>query len=176
MSIFKLAAEIKMIAKELEAAKPKQVYLEDKKEESDDTPELSQYRSSLNNFSKHKDLATYLDVFGILMDKGLLNRRTSRNILVKQIQQKIDEITKAQKDSDKPIEPKIDVASIVAFLRKFDKRSDFKDYKRHPSYRLLKEILNYIVVNRAIAGNIFKRPGKFYQLFSAQKEKQQTQD
>jgi hypothetical protein len=176
MSIFKLAAEIKLIAKELEAAKPKQVYLKDKKQDTDDSPELSQYRTSLNNFARHKDLAPYLDVLAILMDKGLLNRKISRNILVKQIQQKIDEVTKAQKDTDKPIEPKMDVNSIIAFLRKFDRRADFKDYKKHPSYRLLKEILNYIVVNRAISANIFKRPGKFYQLFSAQKEKQQTQE
>lgn len=184
--ILKFANEIRLAAKELEIEAAKQdIYLGDK---DDDNSELSQYRMFLTRLSTKPDLVPYLEFFDELMK---LNLKTSiiRNTVVNNIQKKIDNITEIQK-AKKNTKPSIvndsvsneplnnsSINNIMTFLKKFENKKEFKDFKKHPVYKLIKEILNYLVVKGVFQfGLLLTKPNRFKQTFSAQKEKQQLQN
>jgi ERCC4-related helicase len=174
--MLEFAQEIREAAKELEMeAKKKKIYIGD---EDEDSPELSEYRQHLKGFiQNHKDLVPYLDFFKILMNVNLLNKQgIVRNSLVNVLQKRIDEIRDEAKDEKGDMKSKhIDLPNqIVDFMRKFDKKEGFKNLKKHPAYKLLKEILNYLIVRGTTQfGRLFVQPGNFHNTFLTQKEKQQ---
>jgi hypothetical protein len=173
--ILQFAQEIRKAAEELEMeAKKKKIYISD---EDEDSPELSEYRQHLKGFiQNHKDLVPYLEFFKILMNVNLLNKQgIVRNSLVNVIQKKIDEIRDEIKDGKVTKAKHVDLPNqIVDFMRKFDKKEGFKNLKKHPAYKLLKEILNYLVVRGTTQfGRLFVQPGNFHNTFLTQKEKQQ---
>lgn len=174
--ILKLADEVREAAKELEVeAKKKHVYIKDNEDE--DSPELSEYRQHLKGFiQNHKHLVPYLDSLKVLMNVNLLNRQgIVRNQLVNSIQNKIDEIRGQIKKEQTPAVKHEDLPNqVVEFLRKFDKKEGFKNLKKHPAYKLFKEILNYLTVRGTTQfGRLFIQPGNFHNTFLTQKEKQQ---
>jgi len=173
--MLKYAYEIREAAKELEMeAAKKKIYLEDVEE--DDTPELTQYRQALKSFVQaHENYIPYLDFFKVLMNINLMSKQSiARNQLVNHIQSEIDKIRRELKESDvKPSKHTNLPVQVSDFLRKFDKKQQFKDLKKHPAYKLFKEILNYLVVrgNTQFA-RLFVQPGNFHNTFLSQKEKQ----
>lgn len=177
--ILEFAEEIREAAKDLEieveAAKKKKIYLEDK--DNEDSPQLSEYRQSLKGFiQNHKDLVPYLDFFNILMNTNLLNRQgVVRNQLVNEIQKHVDKTRKELKSEKKTPSSRIDWPNkVVEFLRKFDKKEGFENLKKHPAYKLFKEILNYLTARGTTQfGRLFVQPGNFHNTFLTQKEKQQ---
>jgi hypothetical protein len=96
--------------------------------------------------------------------------------LVNVIQKKIDEVRDELKHEKAPAAKHEDLPNqVVEFLRKFDKKEGFKNLKKHPAYKLFKEILNYLSVRGTTQfGRLFVQPGNFHNTFLTQKEKQQV--
>jgi hypothetical protein len=182
--LLKFANEIKQAAKELELeveSKKKDVFIDD--DEKLDTKEQSQYRQYLNRLVVAKDLVPYLDVFKVLVNPMMLNKPIQRNILVQNVQNLINEIKKPSsnekqnplKSIQKNIPPKQWPMYIMRFIKTVEQKSkNNPEYlKRHSVYRLLIEILNYLVV-RGVQGmrRLLTTQNMFKTQFSRQKEQQ----
>jgi hypothetical protein len=182
--LLKYAYEVRLVAEELEfeaAGKIKDVFVTD--DEKLDTKEQSQYRQYLNKLVVAKDLAPYLDIFKVMINPQMLNRPIQRNVLIQSMQKLINEVSKPSPQSKssplksikKEIEPKQLPINIMRFIKTVEQKGkNNPDYlKNHAVYKLLLEILNYLVV-KGIQGmrRLLLTENMFKTQFSRQKEHQ----
>jgi len=167
---------------EIEAKTNKDVYVD----ENEDTKEQSQYRAILNKMIQDKELFPYIEeIVKVLANPMLINKRIPSITLVKNIQQRINQIKdskstgstqKSIKTLEKDFKPAALLNYVINFIRKIENISKSKPNfaKSHPTYKLLIEFLNYLAVYKMIGlKRLVSQNNKFYQTFNPQKEKQQ---